>query len=248
MTQFDNSADRRDELAADRDEAAGHRDFAASERDQAADIREAEADTCADDAHRQAAELGERLAGVRQQIVDRLRRVENATVDEAAWPDLTEDGLARLRAYTAEQRRVAALDRAAISRLLDDLCAEVQDDRVDRSQAARNRVAAARDRRAAGEDRQASARDRDDAARDRAQAAIERQQADPPDAGEASAIEVVYTGLDQSLIDTTARVIADSRKLIAESRARLRGTSEAPDPSARTTGDADAADRTHATS
>ena len=66
-------------------------------------------------------DLNERLRQVCQQILDRLAWAENTTINPADWPDLTPAALDRLRAHAAEQRRLAALDRAAVSSLLTDL-------------------------------------------------------------------------------------------------------------------------------
>jgi hypothetical protein len=77
-------------------------------------------------------DLDERLRQVCQQILDRLAWAENTTINPADWPDLTPAALDRLRAHAAEQRRLAALDRAAVSSLLAGLRAQLDRGRAQR--------------------------------------------------------------------------------------------------------------------
>ncbi len=172
-------AERRDEDAAERDDAAEDRDSASDERDTAAVRRDADAADRDRAAHQGSEDLDDRLTWISREILDRLARVEHATVDPADWPDLGPVGLARLQAHAAEQRRLAGLDRAAVCVLLDDLCAAVRHHRRARPAAGRDRHAAARDRRHSALDRRGSAHDRELAAADRGHVAIEREQAEP---------------------------------------------------------------------
>ena len=245
MTNFETPADRRDELAADRDDAAECRDVTSAARDAVADVRHARADARAGQADNRDRDLDDRLAQVRRRILDRLARVENTTFDRADWPDLTAADLVRLRAYAAEQRRLAALDLAAVRALLDDLRDLVLRDRADRSPAG-ERLAAAQDRRAARRDRRDSADDRDDAARDRAQAAIERQLADPADSDSDSTAESFLIRSDESLGGRVARAVAESRQRVASSREVLTGTGNHTDLPATATNDADPTGPEHA--
>jgi hypothetical protein len=232
MAHFDTPGDHRDDVAADRDDRAESRDVASSGRDTAADLRDIRADARADQVKDQARDLTDRLAQVRGEILDRLARIEDTVVDEADWPDLSAADLDRLRAQAAERRRLVALERAAIGRLVDDLRTEVQRGRIAGDAAALDRVAAAQDRRAARGDRRHSAQDRDDSARDRAQAAIERVQTDGgaddgPDSSGPLGIQV-----DEALADRVARAVVQSRQRIADSRAHLTRTDHHTAPTA----------------
>jgi hypothetical protein len=163
-------------------------------------------------------DLDERLRQVCQQILDRLAWAENTTINPADWPDLTPAALDRLRAHAAEQRRLAALDRAAVSSLLAGLRAQLDRGGAQRRTAADDRRAAASDRLASDQDHRSAAQDRDDSAGDRGQAAIERVQADPrKHRGRPAGSDRV----DDSLIDRTARSVAESGQRIASSRAYL---------------------------
>jgi hypothetical protein len=172
-------AERRDDDATERDDAAERRDDAADDRDAVAARRDAHAADRDREAHRDSRDLDDRLARIGRVILDRFARVENTTVDPADWPNLGPAGLARLQAHTAEQRRLAALDRATVSALLDDLRAAVRHHRRTDPAAVPGRHAAARDRHHSAFDRQGSAQDRDLSAGDRGHAAIAREQVDP---------------------------------------------------------------------
>lgn len=163
----------RDDLTHDRDDAADRRDANAGERDDAA--RDGSDD------------LTERVRRIRLQILGRFARFENATVDARDWPDLTPAALAHLEAHTAEQRRLAGLDREAVADLLDHLDHGLGHLGRDRRAAARDRGASAHDRHHSAGNRGDAGQDRHLSARDRSQAAIERELVDPgglpPDGG-----------------------------------------------------------------
>ena len=110
-----------DDRAADRDDAADRRDEITRARDDDAEQRDIEADQRDENARTTADHLADNIHKISLQILDRLRRLESNTLDQADWPDLTPAALARLDACTAEQRRLAGLDRAAVYALLDDL-------------------------------------------------------------------------------------------------------------------------------
>jgi hypothetical protein len=176
MTERRNSADLRDELASERDDAADRRDDAADERDAVADQRDTEAVERDAKGRQDFNDLADHFRRLGEQILARLARAENATIDPADWPDLTSAALAHLERHTAEQRRLAALDRVAVTSLLDELQEELGNNR---HAAADSRHASARDRHHSADDRHDSKRDRDLSARDRGQAAIEREQLAP---------------------------------------------------------------------
>jgi hypothetical protein len=76
-------------LAADRDDVSDLRDAASAQRDADADRRDVRAvdrDVEADD---QAEKLDDRLERIRRQVIDRLARIANLTIDKTAWPNLT---------------------------------------------------------------------------------------------------------------------------------------------------------------
>jgi hypothetical protein len=215
MVHFGASGENRDDTATDRDDAAEGRDVAATDRDAAATERDDRAGGRDDRAGRDADDLRDRLTRTSRQAFDRFAG-DDVVVDPADWPELTAAGLARLRAFAAEQRLLGALDHAAVRALCDDLRGEIEHGRLERRAAARDREAATADRRAADRDRGLAEQDRADAARDRDQAAIERQQDSPvgllqPD------------GTDESLAGRVARAMADSRRRITDSRAYLAG-------------------------
>jgi hypothetical protein len=165
-------------------------------------------------------DLNERLRQVCQQILDRLAWAENTTINPADWPDLTPAALDRLRAHAAEQRRLAALDRAAVSSLLTDLRAPSSTAAGPNVAPPPTTVAGPRPRTVwpPDQDRRSAEQDRDDSTRDRGQAATEREQADSRDI---VAAERAATRVDDSLIDRTALSVAKSRQRIANSRAYL---------------------------
>ena len=211
MVRFGASGERRDDTATDRD------DVAATGRDSAATERDAQADDRDDRAGRDAEDLRDRLTRMSRQGFDRRAGLEDVPLDPADWPELTPEGLVRLRAHAAAQRLLGTLDQAAVRSLSDDLRGEIEHGRRERRAAARDRRAAADDREAAERDRGSAEQDRTGAACDRDQAAIERQQDDcvdrdpgPEDRGE--------TG---SLTDRVERAVADSRQRISDSRAYL---------------------------
>jgi hypothetical protein len=179
MTERSTSADVRDELAADRDDAADRRDDAADDRDTVADQRDTEAVERDATARQDSHDLADHFRRLGEQILARLARAENATIDPADWPDLTPAALADLERHAAEQRRLAAVDRVAVTSLLDELQEELGHVRHNRRAAADDRHASAQDRQHSAGDRNDSEQDRDLAARDRGQAAIEREQVDP---------------------------------------------------------------------
>ncbi len=220
MVHSGSSAERRDASAADRDDAADCRDLTATNRDEAAEKRDVHAGDRAVQAGRSADDLDAHLAHARQQILDRLSRLENVSVDPADWPDLSSAGLARLRAHASEQRRLAALDRMAIGDVLDDLRREISHSRRDRLAGARDRGAAARDRQSAAGDRRSAGQDRDDSASDRDQAAIERQQLDP-DAADGPRPEDQAAGTSDSLTDQVEQAVASSQQRIVDGRTYL---------------------------
>lgn len=232
-------ADRRDEHAADRDDAADRRDDAAHDRDDAAAERDIDAVVRDQVAGRDSHEIADHLQRLCEQI---LARLENATVDPAAWPDLTPAALARLEAHTAEQRRLAGLDRAAVQHLLDQLHLALGRIRQDRYAAAADRRAAARDRHDAAANRTESGQDREHSADDRSQGVIEREQVDPRDVPASDAVGspagswpgsrpsgAQSTSLSDRAIATSRLRISDSQEMIARARrAPPPGTDAAP--------------------
>jgi hypothetical protein len=218
MAHVPTPAERRDDLADDRDTTAEDRDTTSTRRDVDAVHRDVDAAHRDTRAHQHTDDLDNRVEQLRRQLLDHFTRAENTTIDPADWPDLTPAALDRLRAHAAEQRRLAALDRAAATRLLADLHAQIHGDRPDRHAAAGDRRAAAQDRSASAQGRHSAAQDRDDAARDRDQAAIEREQTDSPGLSEP---DQEPTRADESLAGRAAQVVDESRRRIAASRAYL---------------------------
>jgi len=162
-------ADRRDDRASNRDDAAVERDHDAAQRDHDADQRDAYADE-------DSLKLDDLFDRVRREVLHRFAGIEAATVDAALWTDLTPAALIRLQAGAAEQRRLAARGRLAITTLLDQLHTEVRYLRDERLAAAHDRRVSKRDRQHSAHDRQDSADDRVHAAQNRDQSAIERAQ------------------------------------------------------------------------
>jgi hypothetical protein len=147
------AADR--DYAADRDDAAGRRDLVSDDRDEAADRRDNLADDRDAEDLRTAHVLFENYRQLRQHVLDHFARIEDNAIDPADWLDLTPAGLDKLHALGAERRCVAAGSRSAIVALLDELDADLFQNRS-------SRPAAGRDRRAAAEDRHHSTQDRAD--------------------------------------------------------------------------------------
>jgi len=153
-------ADLKDNRVADRDEVAEQRDLHSEQRDHDAERRDHDADDRDAYADEDSMTLDDLFEQVRHEVVDRFARIEAATVDPALWPDLTPAALTVLQANTAEQGRLAALDRAVITMRLDRLHDEVRYLRDERLAAAHDRRASVRDRRHSAHDRQDSASDR----------------------------------------------------------------------------------------
>jgi len=213
------TADDRDDAAVSRDDAADARDVAAQVRDVAGDRRDADADQ-RDEEARQAGEVFDNwLSQNRRRFAEQLARIEEHGGDGAGSPDLTPDGLARLRAFAAEQRRLAEPDRVRIRDLVDALQVQADLRCSERRQALRDRRAAAEDRRIAAEDRQRSARDRALAGRDRDQSAIDREQVTPDDLPRAEQKPPAPVGP----IERAERAVAESKERIAASRSLLAG-------------------------
>jgi hypothetical protein len=221
MIHRDASPERRYDSAADRDDLADGRDVAATARDTTAQVRDVQADDRDEQACRNADDLHDRLTRIQRQLLGLLARPENTVIDPADWPELTEARLARLRAHAAEQGHLAALDRAAVTNLLDDLRTAIGDSRIDGINAARDRRAAGHERRAAAQDRVDAAHDRDESAGDRDQDDIERQQSDRADPTDATPVADRPDGLDDSLPHEVARAVRDSRRRITDGRAYL---------------------------
>jgi hypothetical protein len=221
----DAAADRRDRTAVGRDERAATRDTAAAERDRAAQHRDRGATARDTAAGQRSHDVHDRLHDLHQQIDDRLRRHAESVAHLPAG-DLPPAAATALRAYAAEQRRRADLDRQALSALIDEVRAEVEHTRADRRAAADNRQDAGEDRRGAADDRIAAAVDRDTSAADRDQAVIERAQADPP-AHHAQAGETPPLA---TLTDRARRAVAESRQRIHDSRAARSQRAQPPEP------------------
>ncbi|WP_433278270.1 hypothetical protein ACQPZA_03355 [Pseudonocardia xinjiangensis] len=211
-------AERRDDAAADRDDGADERDVSSARRDRTAESRDEHAEDRDAAARTHRSDLGDRLWDIRRQIVERLRRIEDTDIDPAAWQNLTPAALAQLRDHAAEQGRLAALDRAAVSSLIDEILTEVGPGHDEHRAAAADRTGSASDRTASAQDRIASAGDRDLAAVDRDQSAIERAQVDPPEVA-ASADPFAESHLDDwsEAVETSRQRIADSRETLARS-------------------------------
>ena len=218
MVDFRTRAERRDSAAADRDDAADGREAVSDGRDTVADRRDVEAGEREQDARQDFRELDDRLTRIRQEILDRFARMETTTIDPADWPDITPAGLARLRAHAAEQRRLAALDRTAVVRLLDDVRDGLLRTRRDRATAARDRHHSAEDRHHSALDRLDSARDRESAAADRGHAAIEREQVQPPDPPQD--VHPRRRG-GQPMAERAAQALKESRQRIADTHDHL---------------------------
>jgi hypothetical protein len=221
MTHHGASSEHRNDSAAGRDDIADGRDVVATGRDTTAHLRDVQADVRDERAGHNADDLHDRLTRIERQLRGRLTHLENTVVDPADWPELAEAGLARLRAHAAEQGRLAALDLAALTNLLDDFRAAIGDSRIDGTAAARDRRAAGHDRQAAARDRADAAHDRDESAGDRDQADIERQQSDRADPTDATPVADRRDGLDDSLSHQVAQAVRDSRRRIADGRAYL---------------------------
>ena len=233
MSRPGTSADGRDDLATDRDDAADERDETAVHRDDAADQRDARAARRDTTAHDDSDTLTGEIRRIGHQILDHLSRIENATVDPADWPDLTAAAFARLDDHTAEQRRLAGLDRAAVTALLDQLHRAFGNLRQDRHAAARDRRAAAHDRHGSAGDRRDSDQDRVGARRDRHQATIEREQLDPraltsTESGHPAAPRP--TSPPQQLHDRMVEAIATSQQRIIASQETIDRTRRSTRP------------------
>jgi hypothetical protein len=209
----DGDAARRDQVGHDRDERAALRDTAAATRDVAAKERDRVASARDSAAGRRSREILGRLVDLQRQIDDRLRRHADAVAD-LPTEELSPSVLTALRAYAAEQRRLADLERQALHALIDEMGAELGHARADRHAAGHNRHDAAEDRAAAADDRVAASADRDTAQADRDQAAIERVQADPT-THHAPAVD------RGDRVARVARVMEESRQRILSSRAAL---------------------------
>lgn len=181
MSGHSATPDRRDDRAADRDDVAERRDHQAGERDREAGERDGDADERDEFADEDSQKLEDLFDRARSEVLDRFARTEAETVDPALWPDLTSAALTRLQATVAEQRRLAALDRAAIVSLLDRLHDEFCFLRDERLAAAHDRRASALDRRLSARNRQDSAGDRGQSEVDRDESATGRAQVDPRD-------------------------------------------------------------------
>lgn len=221
------TVDLRDQRAANRDDAADRRDGDARGRDAAAERRDAEAGE-RDDERQASGDLTARIERISRQVLGRLARIENAAIDPDDWPDLTPAALARLDAHTAEQRRLAGLDRAAVTALLDQLHHELGEIGDDRHAAALQRDASSRDRHSSADNRHDSGQDRDLSAQDRGQATIEREQVDlrdlPPDGDITSTHPSPGPGPSPGRrITSTERAIAGSRRRISDSGEPIEG-------------------------
>src|SRR4051794_34275571 len=232
MVHFDAPGENRDDTATDRDDAADGRDVAAIDRDVAAGERDAQAGDRDDRAGRDADDLRDRLTRTSRQAFDRSAGLDDVVVDPADWPELTATGLARLRAFAAEQRLLGALDHAAVRALCDDLRSEIEHSRLERRAAARDREAAAIDRKAADRDRGLAEQDRADAARDRDQAAIERQQDSPVGLPQRAGPAESRAGGGAGGRAASRRRITDSRAYLAGDLDEARPTVPAPDTAA----------------
>jgi hypothetical protein len=113
-------------------------------------------------ANRSSNDLTDDLRRACEQILDRFARIENTAIDPDDWPDLAPDALARLDAYTAEQRRLAALDREAVTALFDQLRNDLHHVRQVSRAVAADRWASASDRHHSAGDRRDSGQDRSD--------------------------------------------------------------------------------------
>jgi hypothetical protein len=215
----DLGAGGRDDQADDRDRLSGDRDREAAARDERAEDRDSIASGQADGHDDRAQQIYRRLA-------DREPPRASADLDPVEWSDLDPVLTARLRVSEAEQRRLAALDRAAISDLLDSLGDDLRAGRGERLAAAADRAAGAADRAAATQDREQAEQDRFAAAQDRDQAAIERGQraGHDPDGGPPDRPPVWF-----SLAERVAASVTASRRRIAASQAVLRRLGRPPD-------------------
>ena len=102
MTHHGASSERRNDSAADRDDLADGRDVAATGRDTTAHLRDVQADDRDERAGRNADDLHDRLTRIERQLLGRLRAGEHRR-RPGRLAELTEAGLARLRAHAAEQ-------------------------------------------------------------------------------------------------------------------------------------------------
>jgi hypothetical protein len=219
MAMSRSSAERRDDLAGDRDDTAEHRDTTAADRDDAAEQRDTTAAERDEDTRGELGTLDDRLLAIRQQINNHLTLVENSA-DPAIAPNLTRAEIRDQQELAAEQQRLAALDHAAITRLVDELRSALQHLQGDRAEAAADRWAAARDRRQSARDRDGAGRDRASAAQDRDQAAIERAQDSSPELTQIQSLPPWH----EHPVSRTPQALSESRRRITASREQLNRT------------------------
>jgi hypothetical protein len=206
------AADRRDVGADGRDDQADDRDRLSTDRDREAATRDERAEDRDSIASGQADGHDDRAQQIYRRLADREPPRASADLDPVEWSDL--------------DPVLTALDRAAISDLLDSLGDDLRAGRGERLAAAADRAAGAADRAAAAQDREQAEQDRFAAAQDRDQAAIERgQRAGPdPDGGPPDRPPVWF-----SLAERVAASVTASRRRIAASQAVLRRLGRPPD-------------------
>ncbi|ALL79631.1 hypothetical protein AD006_31070 (plasmid) [Pseudonocardia sp. EC080610-09] len=229
MVGFEPSAENDEASAATRDDAAHARDLESQRRDDAAERRDAAADARDLFSGEIRADFDIRLGELGRDLLERVTRKEGLTIDPGEWPDISPAALVRLRAYLAEQQRLAASDRAAVVMLLSEIRNEFRLQQRDRQEAAYERLAAAGDRDSAADDRRACRRDRDHSLQDRSQAALERELVRPADLehDEDPALALQeQTSLARTKIEEARQKILDTREWLA----RTRGPRETPPP------------------
>jgi hypothetical protein len=227
--------DRRDERAADRDDVADQRDDTAIGRDEKARQRDSDAAERDAQARRHSDDLIDRFRRTCEQILDRFIRIENTAVELDDWPGFTPDALARLEAHIAEQRRLATIDREAVTALLGRLRTDLHHAWQDRRAAADDRWDAADDRRHSAGDRRDSGQDRSESARDRAQSTIEREQVGPGDLSADGRVDPPGRAADHRSLPMPPPTLAEqaietSRQRISDSRDRINRARRATPP------------------
>ena len=225
----DHAGARRDEAGHGRDDRADDRDTVATDRDQTAECRDRVAADRDSNAGRRDRQLFDRLSQLRALLDHRLQVIADSSPPQ---PDgaLISGALAGLRAFVAEQGRLAALNRDAIHGFIDELQIQIASEHSDRRAAAQDRRDAAADRSAAAGDRVASQSDRVVSAADRDQAAVDRAQCDlPRDLGSGRVGEPM-ADRKAAALTASAQLLADIDAVIARYRPAPLGLHPAEPP------------------
>ena len=229
VARRDEAGARRDEAGYDRDDHADDRDTVATNRDQTAQRRDRLAADRDSNAGRRDRQLFERLSQLRALLDHRLQEIADSSPSQPGGA-LTAGVLAGLRAFVADQGRLAALSRDAIHGFLDELQIQIASEHSDRRAAAQDRRDAAADRSAAARDRVASQSDRVVSAADRDQAAIDRAQCDLPGHLNSGRVGEPMAHRMAAALTASAQLMADSDAVIAQYRPAPRHLHRAEPP------------------